>query len=287
MTIKARIIEDSISDIYVREGSYGPRLTTFLLTYPRFIHAELMTHRVFSRNASSSRAIPIMKMIKMIREDPATFVHWGTNKPGMQAGEELTGFRLRMVKYLWILGMFFMTTLASMASRLGAHKQIVNRMTEPWAHITVVVTATEWDNFWDLRCHPDAQPEFRTLAYKMKELYDRSAPKKLKPGEWHLPFVSTAEREQIGSEHMQCRVSTARCARTSYLTHDNKKPRLDADINLFNRLVGSTPIHASPTEHQATPDGRNNGRWENPDEHGNLEGWIQFRKLIEDDQFRD
>jgi thymidylate synthase ThyX len=84
--ISAKIIADSIS-----ESEYGDRITTFELEYPRFIHGELMTHRLFSRNAASSRAIPINKMMDQVLTAPAMPVEWGLNKSGMQAEEMLKG----------------------------------------------------------------------------------------------------------------------------------------------------------------------------------------------------
>lgn len=281
MTTTVKMVEDSIS-------AAGIRLSTMLLRYPRFIHAELMTHRVFSRNASSSRAIPVRKLIEDIRRDPAMPIHWGMNQPGMQAREQLTGWRLWAVKKLWMLGMWIMTTIALLASRIGAHKQIVNRMVEPWSHINVVVTSTEWDNFWELRCHPDAQPEMHELAVRMKEVFDASIPKQLVPGEWHLPFVTPEERRKFDLNTLLA-ASTARCARTSYLTHAMGVPVISKDTGLHDKLVASVPIHASPAEHQATPDtvkpandNSNTVVWENPEKHGNLRGFIQYRKVVEE-----
>lgn len=275
MTIEAQIVEDSISK---RDGI---RLTTFQLRYPRFIHAELMTHRVFSRNASSSRAIPILRMIRDIRRDPAMPIHWGANQSGMQARAELSGWRLKGMKVLWLLGMWIMTTLAMVGSRLGAHKQIVNRLIEPWAHISVIVTATQWDNFWELRCHPDAQPEIRDLAEKMRKCYNTSDPRVLKFGEWHLPYVLKSERENLQLA-TQIKISTARCARVSYLTHDGKTPSVAADIKLHDGLVVAVPIHASPAEHQATPDEWSGlDGWMRKRLHGNFIGWCQYRKWVE------
>lgn len=297
MTITASIVADSIS-------AEGARLTTMLLRYPRFIHAELMTHRVFSRNASSSRAIPVEKLIADMRRDPAMPVFWGSNKPGMQAGAELTDFSLAAVKDEWMVGMEHAINVAEEMMRHGLHKQIANRVLEPWAHINVVVTSTTWGNFWELRCHPDAQPEMRTLAEAMRTAFDASTPRPLNPGAWHLPFVTEADYDKANTApdetshtdpagiDMLLRASVARCARTSYLTHDMKEPDIEADIRLHDMLVAARPIHASPAEHQATPDStigqgfpQDDGIrvrvWEKPRLHGNFEGWIQYRKILE------
>lgn len=287
MSISTKIIADSISPD-------GIRLTTFLLRYPRFIHAELMTHRVFSRNASSSRAIPVKKLIADIRRDPAMFRWWGKNQKGMQAEEELTGFALWLVQFLWLAGMWIMTTLALLADKVGAHKQTVNRMVEPWSHISVVVTSTSYANWFALRDHPDAMPEIMWLARYMQEQYLHNQPKRLKPGQWHVPLVTDEELVSLGWED-SVKVSVARCARTSYRTHDNRVASLDEERGLYKRLIERSPLHASPAEHQATPDSKirvlvspiedtsiawEEERWKQPELHGNFTGFVQFRKTL-------
>jgi len=277
MTISAKIIEDSISDANIR-------LTTIQLMYPRFIHAEFMTHRVFSRNASSSRAIPVAKMLEMVRKEPAMPIHWGANRPGMQAKEQLTGDALTEAKNAWLSAAQLAVESSEKMQKLGLHKQVANRVTEPFQHISVVVTATEWTNFFGLRCHPDAQPEIEALANQMLLAMQFSKPKKLRKGEWHLPYVTEEERAGIFKDDLP-KISGARCARVSYLTHDGENPSLEKDLQLYKALVGSEPLHASPIEHAATPDDfvhlGNKIVWEKPEYHGNLKGWIQFRKLVE------
>jgi thymidylate synthase ThyX len=281
--IDAKVIEDSV-------GEAGVRLTTLQLIYPRFIHAEFMTHRVFSRNASSSRAIPVAKMLEMVRNEPAMPIHWGANQPGMQAKAELTGDELRMAKEFWLNAAEFAATQASLMNKIGLHKQVANRILEPFQHIQVIVTATEWDNFFALRAHPDAQPEIHDLALKMQSAMGCSDPKLLTRDEWHLPYVTEAERNDAffkQEEHINdlMKISAARCARVSYLKHDGGIPAIADDLALFDRLVGSTPLHASPVEHQAMPDftifSTEPDSWDCPNLHGNLRGWIQYRKLIE------
>jgi len=291
MTIEAKIIADSISE-------QGVRLTTFQLRYPRFIHAELMTHRVFSRNASSSRAIPVKKMIEDLRRDPAMPVYWGSNKAGMQAGEELTGDSLEIVKRYWLHAMDDAIEFAENLMEEGLHKQIANRILEPWAHINVVVTATDYQNFYTLRRHADAQPEIKALADAMWDAQENSMPKLLKHGGWHLPYVSLKDfyscPEDMSKEHhleLLKKVSVARCARVSYLTHDGRQTTVEEDIALFEKLVVAQPLHASPAEHQGTPDIFNTGKelgqfppeagWENSGLHGNFNGWIQYRKTLD------
>lgn len=287
MTITAKVIEDSI-------GEAGKRITTMQLMYPRFIHSEFMTHRVFSRNASSSRAIPTAKLIEQVLNEPAMPVYWGKNIPGMQAAEELTGEELAFAKETWKIAAAHAVHQAKRMADAGAHKQIVNRILEPFLHIHVVVTATEWENFFELRDHQDAQPEIRALAIEVRNAMEASEPKLLKAGEWHLPYVTAADLIAI-ELHLGCipnasrtlamarKVSAARCCRVSYLKHDGSRADIEEDIALCDRLIGSRPLHASPFEHQATPDVLLDRLvvWECPELHGNLVGWIQNRKLIE------
>lgn len=268
MGIAARVIADSMSP-------EGRRLTTFVLTYPRFIHAEFMTHRTFSRNAASSRAIPAKKIRKSVRVDPALPIYWGANQAGMQAEAELAGWRLWAAKAVWKLSGLLMLFMNWVLEKLGLHKQIANRILEPWFNITVVVSATNWGNFYHLRNHPKAQPEIKRLAEAMLEAQNQSIPRMLKGGQWHLPFVSDEELAELGLEKA-IHVSIARCARVSYMNHEGRKSTYEEDLKLFNRLLSEEPKHASPAEHQATP--IHPLEWS-----GNFLGWGQFRKLLENE----
>ena len=276
MTISAKVIADSTSPD-------GIRLTTMQLRYPRLIHTEFMTHRLFSRNASSSRAIPVKRMIEDLIRDPAMPIHWGSNKPGMQAGDELTGRERRLVEEVWLEGMEEAIKTAEALRAMGLHKQIANRILEPWAHINVVVTATDWANFFALRRHPDAQPEIKALADAMWGAMEESYPLGKLITEWHLPYVKDEELIEHDVEVTR-KISVARCARVSYLTHDGRQTTVEEDLQLYDRLLGSQPMHASPAEHQATPDRLLNPDWPNgwakSSLHGNLRGWIQFRKTL-------
>lgn len=273
MTITVDIIEDSLSP-------YGPRLTTFQIRYPRFIHSEFMTHRQLSRSASSSRAVPVTRLIRQVIEDPAEPVEWGSNQRGMQAGDPLTGWRRKIVRRVWRSTRRVAVLGARIAVACNAHKQVVNRILEPWSHISVVVTATEWTNFFALRCHPDADPTFQALAYSMQDAYQSSEPIGLDPGQWHLPYVLDSERAKYGVPTLK-KISAARCARVSYLNHDGQFSTLAQDHTLIGKLTGS-PVHASPFEHQGTPDAMDprGKRWIAPDLHGNFVGWIQHRKQV-------
>lgn len=282
--ITAKIIEDSISTV-------GKRITTLQLTYPRFIHAELMTHRAFSRNASSSRAIPVKKMIAMVRDEPAMPIHWGANQPGMQAKAQLSDHNLGYAEDIWLRAARSAANYAEEMEQIGLHKQVANRILEPFQHIHVVLTATEFSNWFNLRAHPDAQPEIQELAMQMGDVMYRNEPKLVLPGQWHLPYVTEEERNDgffkanPDNAVLLRKISAARCCRVSYLKHDGSTASIADDIALCDKLAGSTPIHASPFEHQATPDvyltNINTGYWHKPKLHGNFIGWIQYRKEIE------
>lgn len=261
--ISARIIADSVNPI-------GKRATTFVLTYPRFIHSELMTHRVFSRNAASSRAIPIGKMLKAIINEPAAFVHWGANARGMQSNGELTGWKKWAVVRLWYLGCYLAVIVSWLMSKCGAHKQLANRVTEPWAHMTTIVTGTEFGNFFNLRCHPAAQPEFQDLAFKMLEVYLDSVPKQLAWGEWHLPFADSYLAENLTTEQL-LKIVTARCARVSYLNFEGEIDH-EKDYGLHDDLARDG--HASPFEHALC------AKEPTPGQFSNALGYVQYRKMI-------
>lgn len=269
--MEAKIIADSISQA-------GARITTLQLKYPRFIHAEFMTHRVFSRNASSSRAIPVKTMLSQVWNDPAMPVHWGANKAGMQADQELGKFKKAIARGLWKTASKLACTVAWTMMKVGLHKQVANRILEPFQYIHVIVTATEWKNFLELRAHPAAQPEIHELAIKIGDALASSSPKVLKPGKWHLPYLRDEEIQTFawsGQMDTALKVSAARCARVSYLKHDGKTPSVAEDLKLYSRLIDSKPMHASPIEHQARPL-KDRNQWS-----GNFRGWEQNRKLIE------
>lgn len=271
-------------------------LSTLLLRYPRWIHAELMTHRVFSRNAASSRAIPVSKLLNDILENPAKPIHWGKNQRGMQAGEELAGVALAVVQDLWEQAKSTATSLAYEMTVQGAHKQVINRILEPFAHITVLVSSTEWLNFMALRDHADAEPHIAILAREIRKELDRTDNIQiLEPGKWHTPFVGTDELIKINQSmdpdqvarfdegwRRAIKMSVACCASTSYKTVDGFDMTLEKAIEIHDKLLGSSPIHASPAEHvaQAAEWYFDDGYWEDAALHGNFEGFIQYRKML-------
>ena len=295
--IEVKIIKDSYN------ADLKSRLTTFELVYPRFIHGELMTHRMFSRNAASSRAIPIDKVIELLQTNPAMPVHWGKNQSGMQANTEIDN--IEGAKLLWLAARDSAITHAIVMRDMGLHKQIVNRILEPYQLMKTIVTATEFNNWFWLRAHPDAQPEIKELAEKMLHVYEQSTPQELFEGEWHVPYVNTQRNifseffyydendKNLTAEEARM-ISASCCAQVSYRKNDGS---LEKAHVVFDRLINSVPVHASPVEHIAAPITKEAiERAMNPDADpegithvdingypwsGNLRGWVQYRQLID------
>jgi len=297
MAYSAKVLRDSLSP-------EGVRLTTLELTFPRIVLAEFNTHRVFSRNSASSRAIPVEKMLKRVKDDPFVPIYWGRNQKGMQAAEELTPEEQREATAQWLRACDLVVEQVKNLLYLEVPNQIANRWLEPALWHTVVVTATEWDNWDGLRISKDAQPEIKRIAEMALEAREQSWPEQLAYGDWHLPLVDDVE--ELLAEGLTVldvvKVCIGRCARVSYLTHDGKRdPR--ADIELCERLLKSG--HMSPFEHAATP----MTQFDADREHarsaigglivpfsadikrsfsGNFRGWTQARKLIaHEDNFKE
>ncbi len=286
----AKVIAASVSPHYPKP------LVTFELRYWKAVHGEFMTHRVISRNASSSRAVPVKRLLEevrdpMLRADP---IWWGAEQKGMQSGDELVGQALQNAQLAWDYAAINAAAIAENLTQIGLHKSIANRLLEPFSHINVVATATEWDNFFGLRLDKAAQPEMRALAEAMWAAYDSCEPRMLRPGQWHLPYTDEEEGDMgafvegyDGAFETLRKISVARCARVSYrsLRDPSKTSDLKDDLNLYDKLLSAQPLHASPAEHQATPDslyrgGEFGSKWQNSDQHGNFVGWRQFRKML-------
>lgn len=288
--IAARVLCDSISP-------KGSRMTTLETEYPRFILAEINTHRMLSKNSASSRAIPTKQMHQHLVAEP---VSWGVNKSGMQAATELEGAALTLVKAIWNRAKEAAIQYSNQLAEIGLHKQITNRVTEPWMMMKTVISGTEWANLFFLRDHEAAQPEFRELAHLMQQVMLNSTPQELQPGEWHLPYIQLC-RDKLGMMHYQDAngqelslrqarmVSASCCAQVSYRKNNDTIEKAE---QIYHQLIESIPAHASPVEHQATPMppagldspfsiagcthvDRYGYRWS-----GNLREWEQFRKLI-------
>ena len=274
MSFEAKIVLDSVNPYN------GIRLVTSELTYPRFIHAEFMTHRMFSRNAASSRAIPNSKMITHVDDNPAMPVYWGKSKRGMSASKEIED--VDVAKEIWLKSKDLMIEEAKRFRDLKVHKQIANRILEPWKYITVICTATQYSNFFALRNHHDAQPEIKHLAQIWDSAMKASTPVER---EWHIPYIQEDE-EDLDLE-LKKKIGTARCARVSYLTHSGERS-IEKDLILHERLLtGSGHGHWSPFEHVAKATDMTEKRYnfatgeseEGPIWCGNFQGWIQYRKI--------
>jgi len=282
---KVSIIKHSVNS--------GNEIVTFEIETHRYIWSEFMTHRLFSRNAASSRAIPIKKIMDMVEESPAMPTHWGINQSGMQAKAEHSDTVL--CEDAWKIAARQAVSSMKSLNDMGLHKQIVNRISEPFQMIKAVVTATEWDNFFYLRDHPDAQPEIALLASMMWDELQKSTPDELVSNDWHLPYVSYT-RDDEGfqvfcvnkdtkiTKEDAIKVSASCCAQVSYRVLDDS---LEKAIKIYDQLISSKPAHASPMEHQAMAP--SNCHWINQFTHidrdgcnwsGNFKNWVQYRQLI-------
>ena len=278
--IKVQVIADSISPEDIR-------ITTLHCTYPRFIHSQVMTHRMFSRNARSSRAVPVTRLIEEVKEHPATPIYMGENKRGMQSGKELDEREIVFCYEEWYEASKDACFHADYFDEVGLHKQIANRVLEPFLFIDTLITSTEWDNFFNLRLHEDAQPEIQELARCMKKAMDFNCPTQLDYEDWHLPYITETETGVSFNDLLL--ISAARCARISYKPFDGSSDPYK-DLELARRLVASR--HMSPFEHQAraiaplhrkyiqgmTHIDRNNNAWSN-----NFRGWVQYRAILENE----
>lgn len=290
----------------------GVRLTTMEVTFPRNILAEVNTHRMLSKSSASSRAIPVEKMLKRVALDPYVPPSWGKNQKGMQAEVEVSEYEAARAREEWFMTSREVIQRVDALMQIGIHKQITNRLLEPFLWHTCILTGTEWSNFFHLRNNPQASPDFQTIAAMMQKLYEESEPVQVGYESWHLPLIHDEDVRAVavldgdskavaaGGDWPERRyaqltkISVARCARVSYLTHDGKRD-LQADIDLHDRLL--TSGHMSPFEHVARPATEdddvfmmckaNEYNRSGPSQwwSGNFRGWVQYRKTIpyEDD----
>lgn len=240
----AEVIADSLAP-------NGKRLTTMQVTFPRIILAEFNTHRMLSRNSASSRAIPISKMLDAVKYDPFIPERWPKNQKGMQAKEYLGTEDSTEAQAEWLAARDNAVQSVMNLQAIDVHKQIANRILEPWMWTTCVVSATEWNNFFYLRDHKDAQPEIQRIARMMKAAYIASEPEEIGDDDWHLPYVNSKEKRIFNIEYQQG-LSVARCGRVSFTAFDGTSDH-QADYDIYERMRSSTPIHSSPFEHVATP----------------------------------
>ena len=301
--ITAKVICDSISE-------QGVRLTTFEIEYPRIVMSEFNTMRAISKNSSSSRAIPVSKMLEHTKTINLKPVYFGSKKSGMQAGEELVGQSLTDAQAVWEGALTNAVADAKLLDNIGVAKEVTNRLVEPFQLVKVVCTATDWDNFFNLRLHPDSDPNICMLAYKMYKAMEEFKPYELKEGEYHLPYVNVGWNgkgemcycdEDFNSVELEqaIKLSAASCASVSYRTEGMTLEKAD---KIFDMLIKAEVIHSSPFEHIATPvkpkynelgyvrvNCSEPQSWEEGITHmnkqgqlcsGNLRGWVQYRHLL-------
>lgn len=283
---------------------------TWHLMYPRFIHSEMMTHKAFSRSAASSRAIPVKRVLEQVWYSPALPIKWGYNQPGMQASVDMQGFRMNLMRNLWQLCGRVVCCFVWVMMKLRLHKQVANRLLEPWQLMQVTLTTVHVANFFNLRIHKDAQPEIHHLAVLMKNSLNGRTPKLLKKGEWHLPWIQEKDhvlaklflkkgrvtRDEPSTREIYSvllKMSAARCARSSYANFNGERT-VEGDLATYSKLVESEPVHASPCEHQVSPDElvsmviyKGEGTtaihckdWDYKYLHGNMTGYICYRNTI-------
>jgi len=290
MGISAKIIADSINPM-------GNRLTTFLVEFPRIVLAELNTHRSLSKNSASSRAIPFEKMLEMVITNPFIPIRFQKEHKGMQGTEYYEDKEHEQCVEDWLNARDAAVHSASNFEH-PVTKQLRNRLLEPFMWHRVIITATDFENFFALRAHQDAEIHIADLAYKMLEEYNKSEPKKLQPGEWHIPFGDKLDEKKawndivnetyiqpnspLWNEHYKdwrLKVSIARCARISYNNFEGKD-NYHTDIKLCDRLFGNVPRHLSPTEHVAQA-------LDKSEKIGNFIGWKQYRYFFTDQNLKD
>lgn len=277
VSYSVRILCDSTFD--------GNRLTTFEITFPRFILAEVNTHKILSRSTASSRAIPVERRLEQIVRDPFIPSVFGKNRPGMQHDEELEPEASDEARRLWLDASISATAYARKLATLGLHKQYANRLVEPFAWVTAVISGTEWENHFALRCHEDSQPEYQYVATLMRDLYRVTAPEILKEGEWHLPYVDKfGEPRLTGEAGLEAAFGSAGCcARVSVRTFDGTISQAE-NVRLAKRIISHG--HFSPAEHPACAGVRR----DNPAAFqslvdgslwaGNYRGFTQLRKML-------
>jgi hypothetical protein len=265
--IAAEVIADSLN------VTTGDRLVTFRVLCPKFILAEINTHRILSKSFSSSRAIPAKKMRSRVIQDPVMPVEFGQNKKGMQSSGPLMGWRLSLARQCWLLARYPACFFHFVGEKIGLHKQVCNRIIEPWVWAEGVISGTSFDNFYKLRCHPDAQPEFLALAISMRAAHFESKPRHCQVGDIHAPFIDEEEKNDHCIRYQKA-MGAARSGRVSYYLKDGNRSTLELDLAFCERLAGSDPKHLSPFEHVATA-------MPTSDASGNFIGWKQYRKEIE------
>lgn len=297
--ITAKVIADSISE-------QGVRITTLEVEAPRIILAEINTHNAISKNCSSTRAITLQKAIKQVETNGFVPLYWGEKKAGMSADKEVEDIEYSIA--VWNSAKSLMIGQVDILDDESVHKQISGRLLEPFQMVKQVLTATDWDNFFNLRIHPTAQPEILMLAYKIYKAIEESTPHLLKEGDWHLPYINIGWNGRGEIAYFDddinvidlddaIKISASCCAQVSYRNTDMSLEKAD---KIFNMLIKSDVLHASCFEHLATPNKGscyvmgvnelfNPNTWQDGITHlnkqhqlcsANFRGWVQYRHTL-------
>lgn len=238
----ATVLADSVNPVW-------QRVTTVQIRMPLSVWAEFLTHRTMSRNARSNRAIPVSVTMSEVYHNPFVPTVWGSNKKGMQAGAELQGWRRWLARQVWLKARYPALAAAWVMNWAGLHKQDANRVLSPWQWVDAVVTAgaMEWEAFFRLRCHPDADPKIQVIAEMIRDARKASTPIHLGWGDWHLPYY-------CGQSGARAWASVGACARVSYRCFDGSQSD-EENERLGTSMVDQDPAHASPLEHVLRADG--------------------------------
>ena len=298
---QVKVIQDSIN-------TSGDRMITYEIETYRYIWAEVLTHKMLVKNAQSSRAVPVKSVASVNEQNYVEPIVWGKNKAGMSSSEELEGDKLEEAKKLWNIAAVNAFNSSRLLSDIGLHKQVSNRITEPFSRIKAVISGTEWDNFFWLRTDEEAvQPEFYDLAWKMLDARNQSTPFLLRQNELHVPYIERQVEAKDGLVHyysnnkevsMQdaMKISASCCCQVSYRKLDSTYAKA---MEIYDKLFSGPKPHLSPTEHQAIALNNNRATLleriftnrlakgiSHVDRDGylwsaNLKGFIQYRKIME------
>lgn len=301
----AIILKDSID-------KYGNRLTTFRLTYPRIILSEVNTHKMLSKNTSSSRAIPVLDNIERVLIDPFIPEHWVKNSKGMYSLEHININSIENIESIWLNASNCARKYAKQLFENELHKQYANRLLEPFMYVDTILSGTDFDNFFHLRISSDAQPEIQLLASLMYKEYMYSKPVLLKYGQWHLPYIDIdfdtngeiqySVNNTILDLDTAIKISVSCCGQVSYRKLNTS---IEKALQIYDKFVSGKTVHASALEHASTPfsDIEYNARLEAKQlikekvsditdldlekflYKRNFKGWTQYRTLVPNETF--
>lgn len=212
--INAQILADSTN-------KFGNRLTTFVVTFPRIILAEFNTHRMLSKNSASSRAIPFNKMLKMVETDPFIPIAFQKDHKGMQGTQYFTGWRAKVIELAWVSASKAAIFAAKKLNKLGLTKQLCNRLLEPFMMHTVIVTGSEWENFFHLRS-PQYIYSDDTLTSVSRSWKDYGLEMGRDEDEWH---DSATTLERLGVNKGMAEIHIMALAEKMWDEYQTSKPK--------------------------------------------------------------